>query len=253
MKRVTEPLFLLLKKAIERLFHLFLGLTRWIRRIHRSFPFGGPAPVVQLYGEELPTEIATIVYVIDSSCSMDSQWQTFTDEYGNNASGYRIDRAKSEVIAAINELSDDFMFDVLEFTCTWSLCFGGLEDADEGNKEFARDFVNSLKLNPKGATATGPCVAWALQHYESRVFILVTDGDPNVLKSGSGRVDWQTHALMIREANTEGATIHVIAISPTSEQMIEFNRTVTAQNGPGQVWVVGEDAIMEPQPREGLN
>jgi len=91
-----------------------------------------------------------------------------------------------------------------------------------------------------------------LQHYESRVFILVTDGDPNVLESGSGRADWQTHALMIREANTEGATIHVIAISPTSQAMTEFNQTVAAQNGPGRVWVVGEDAMIEPQPQEGL-
>jgi hypothetical protein len=34
--------------------------------------------------------------------------------------------------------------------------------------------------------------------------------------------------------------------------MTEFNQIITAQNGPGRLWILGEDAIVEPEPQEGL-
>ena len=37
-----------------------------------------------------------------------------------------------------------------------------------------------------------------------------------------------------------------------AQEMTDFNRTITAQNGPGRLWIVGEDAIVEPEPQEGL-
>jgi hypothetical protein len=37
-----------------------------------------------------------------------------------------------------------------------------------------------------------------------------------------------------------------------AQEMTEFNQTITAQNGPGRLWIVGEDAILEPEPQEGL-
>lgn len=244
-----------LKEALVLLSVLRMGASRVLRWKKQTVPLNleTPPEPPELYGENFSNEEATVVYVVDSSCSMDSQWQTFIDENGNNASGYRMDRAKSEVIASIRKLRENINFDVIEFTCRWSTCFMGPQEATSNNKETAIAFVRSFKLDPKGATATGPCVAWALRNYPDATFILVTDGDPNVLESGSGRVGWRTHLEMIRDANSSGATIHVLAVSPTSKEMNHFNESVAAENGPGRVVVVGGDARVEPQPTEGLD
>jgi hypothetical protein len=37
-----------------------------------------------------------------------------------------------------------------------------------------------------------------------------------------------------------------------AQGMTDFNQTIAAQNGPGRLWIVGEDAIIEPEPQEGL-
>ena len=38
---------------------------------------------VNPYGEGFPDDPSFLVYIIDCSCSMDTGWQTFIDEYGN--------------------------------------------------------------------------------------------------------------------------------------------------------------------------
>lgn len=255
MQYLVEKYAAVLKGTLVLLSVLRIGVSRFLGWVKEFVPFKLELPPEppQLYGEELPAEIATIVYIIDCSCSMDSQWQTFFDENGNNASGYRMDRAKSEVITSIRKLDENINFDVIEFTCRWSTCFMGPQEATRDNKETAIAFVRGFKLDPKGATATGSCVAWALKNYPDATFILVTDGDPNVLESGSGRVEWRTHLEMIRDANSSEATIHVLAVSPTSKEMNHFNESVAAENGPGRVVVVGGDARVEPQPTEGLD
>ena len=58
-------------------------------------PTDSPPPVI--YGEELDSENDTIFYVLDISCSMGWDTQSYTTLDGNSARGPRIDRAKAEL------------------------------------------------------------------------------------------------------------------------------------------------------------
>ena len=214
----------------------------------RSSGPGAPAPAIRLCGRELPLDEARVVYVIDTSASMGSQQQAFVDENGSQVKGYRLDRAKAELVISINGLTDEFAFDVVAFTSESRALWGSTKSATEANKGAATAWI--MALQPTGATGTGPCVAWALQNYECMTYVLVTDGAPNCLDSSYSWANWLTHAGFI-QANNKGATVHVVSISPTSVAMIAFGRRVSAQNGGGLFLTVGEDATAEPEPWEG--
>lgn len=199
-----------------------------------------PPDPPELYGEELPVETAEIVYIIDQSCSMHSQYQTFINENGQQVSGYRMDRAKSEVISSINQLSSNFKFDVVSYDCSKRICFNVMTQATEGNKITGSGWVSGLSAT--GATGTGPACAYALGNpgYSTcMTYVLVTDGAPNCLDSaGYGWASSSQHRTMIAGANAKGATIHVILISPDYADMINFGTGVAADNGPGQLTIV---------------
>lgn len=198
-----------------------------------------PPDPPELYGEEFPVETAAIVIIIDCSCSMLSSWQTFIGPDGEPKQGYRMDRAKAECQTAINGLSENFVFDVVEFVCGQSACFGSLQPATAANKGAANGWVGALQA--RDATGTGPAVAWALgnpAYSDCFTYILLTDGAPNCLDSGYGWADWPAHLNMINAANGKGATIHVVAISPYYGSMETFCQQVAAQNGPGTYKVV---------------
>lgn len=192
-----------------------------------------PPDPPELYGEELAAEYAHVVYIIDVSCSMDSQWQTFTDEYGNNASGYRMDRAKAEVIGSIFELDETNRFDVVAY----------LSDGVEGNfletkeatpehKEQAVSWVRTLSA--KGATETGmgPAVAWALEnpgYSDVMDYILVTGGAPVCIEDPAAHL--QAQMVLIQEANGKGAAVHVVLVTPNCEEAYDFGEAVVAETG----------------------
>lgn len=191
-------------------------------------------PDPEIYDHPFPAETRHIVYIIDASCSMSSQWQTYVDENGNLVTGNRMDRAKSEVIASINALPATFKFDIVKFVCGQSACFSELREATEGNKLAAASWVGSLM--PSGATGTGPAVAWALNlpgYDECKTYLVVTDGAPNCMGSSGGYASWQTHLSTITGANGKGATIHGVNISPSTAAQISFVQGIASQNGPG--------------------
>ena len=84
---------------------------------------------------------ARVVYVIDTSTSMGSQQQAFVDENGNQVQGCRLDRAKAELAISISNLSDEFEFDVVGFTCTWQAHWGSTERATQANKGAATAWI----------------------------------------------------------------------------------------------------------------
>ena len=144
--------------------------------------------LASIYGEEIPMETAMIVYVIDCSCSMDSQWQTFIDENGNSVSGYRMDRAKSEVIGSVNELDAEFRFDVVSFVRCQQAAFGRLEEGSAEHKRQAAGWIGTLSGG--GNLGVGPAVAWALQnpaYAEVMEYIVVTGGRPTCIPDGAAR------------------------------------------------------------------
>jgi len=211
-----------------------------------------PPEPLPIYGSEeyVARGIPDLVYVIDYSCSMHSQWQSFTGTNGQQTLGYRMDRARSEAARMIEGMGEETRFDVVAHACTWRTCFEQPVHATQANKEAAIAWIEELEV--AGTTATGPALAWALETYECDTFVLITDSAPNTLKSGSEVVDWKTHAGIIAEANKRGATIHVLVVAPTNEERVNFARVVAAQNGPGRVWVVDADAEILDEHTEGL-
>lgn len=198
-----------------------------------------PPDPPEIFGGEFPVESAFIVYVLDASCSMASDWQTFVGPDGNLQSGYRMDRAKAELIISINGLSENFKFDIVVFQCGHWAWRSELVEATPANKTAAAAFINSQ--NEGDATGTGPACAWANVNgaYEQCVsYILITDGAPNCTDSGWGYAPWPDHVAMTTSSNMKGATWNVILISPDWTDMIQFGEQLAAQNGPGTVRIV---------------
>jgi hypothetical protein len=198
-----------------------------------------PPDPPELYGEEIPVENATIVYIIDTSCSMDSQWQTFVDEFGNNASGYRMDRAKSEVIGSINALDEEYRFDVVAYLSDGvESNFKTLEQATSENKDQAVTWIRALSA--KGATETGmgPAVAWALQHpgyKEVKDYVIVTGGAPVCIEDPEAHLKAQM--MLISDANSKGAVVHVALVTPNCKEAHAFGEAVVKETG-GQLIII---------------
>ncbi|RMG18180.1 MAG: VWA domain-containing protein [Planctomycetota bacterium] len=163
-------------------------------------------PPPTLYGEELDSENDTIFYVIDQSCSMGWDVQSYTTPDGRTASGPRMARAKAELTRSISGLSDNFKFNIIAFDCGSRQWSQDMKVADDGNKQSAIAWVNSLQ--PTGATGTGPATARALGDKDNMMVVLLTDGAPNCGASGMSG-----HRRVIRNANTQGATINVFGIA----------------------------------------
>ncbi len=187
-----------------------------------------------LYGEELPTEVATIVYVIDCSCSMDSGWSSFVGVNGQQMSGYRMDRAKAEVIASITDLDEDYRIDVVASVEGGSALYAELAPADDRTREDATGWIGGLAA--AGSTGTGPAVAWALQnpgYGDAMHFVVITDGAPDCLSGDEACIDPLDTADWIDELNERGARIDVVLLGPDEEDDDPwvFGETVTGDSG----------------------
>jgi len=186
----------------------------------------------QLYGEELPTEVTTIVYVIDCSCSMDSGWQSYVDEDGNQVSGYRMDRAKSEVCPSILQLPETFWFDVVSTDIAGYALFGHLAEASGENKSAACSHVQGLSGG--GETGLAPAAAWALSTYEYHDvfdYVIVTGGVPSCCVEDSATY-WEDALNQLRGANERNARIHVVVITPDPEDhVLTFAEAITQETG----------------------
>ncbi|MCO5166703.1 MAG: VWA domain-containing protein [Planctomycetes bacterium] len=183
----------------------------------RDDPRDEPPPVI--YGEEIRSESDTIVYVVDISCSMDWDRRSYTNLEGQTRTGNRMDRAKVEMARSILGLSRNFSFTVIAYDCgtrTWSR---ELKEANDTNKSSAVAWVNALR--PTGATGTGPATSLGLQvSRENKSVVLLTDGAPNCgvpednnWYNYSESAVLNAHRRMIRNANTQGATINVFGIA----------------------------------------
>jgi hypothetical protein len=170
-------------------------------------PRDEPPPTI--YGEEIDTETDTIVYVIDISCSMDWDNQSYTTLDGRRANGPRIDRAKAELSRSIMGLSRNFKFSCVAFSCSTRVWQQQLQEANDANKSSALAWVRGL--NPTDATGTAPGVALGLSlDRQNKQVVLLTDGAPNC---GASPQNESGHRNAIRNANTQRASITVFGIA----------------------------------------
>lgn len=170
-------------------------------------PRDEPGPV--FYGEEIDSENATIIYVIDLSGSM-------------RRSG-RIDRAKRELEKSISGLSPNVRFNVIAYACGMKSWRPGMVPASNPNKQSAIGWFKELQ--PSGGTGTGPATSLALNEKECLAVVLLTDGAPNC---GAG--DTEGHRSMIRNANSQFAGINVFGVDASGHYR-DFCLQVAADSG----------------------
>ncbi|MCO5168515.1 MAG: hypothetical protein M9894_19420 [Planctomycetes bacterium] len=170
----------------------------------RDDPRDEPPPVI--FGEEIVSENDTIFYVLDISGSMSIGREPYTTLEGTTSTGNRIERAKTELLRSILGLSRNFSFNIIAYDCGTRLWSQEMKRATDGNKASASAWVGAL--TPTGATGTGPACALALGDKRNMAVVLLTDGAPNCGASGI-----EGHRSMIRDANTQRATITVFGIA----------------------------------------
>jgi len=151
----------------------------------------------QYYGIDIHAK--KLLFVSDRSGSM------------NPRVGYhtRIARAKRELIAAIDGLTNDFDFSILVFDQAVRAWREELVPATEENKRYATRFVQRLDAGSKTNTHGALWRSLQFDHQLEAVFLL-TDGQPTC-----GRItDPATILLDVRRQNeTRHVTINTIAIA----------------------------------------
>lgn len=168
-------------------------------------------PPPTFYGEEIDAETDSIIYVLDISGSM---------FYPSSMQPKPIDSARRELARSIAGLSDNFRFNVLAYNCRIYQWQQACVEASSENKSAATAWFT--RYNPMGGTGTAIAVAMALSDRSNYTVVLLTDGAPNCgvnvsategMPIGSLMVLYaEQHRRIIRETNTQGATIHVFGI-----------------------------------------
>jgi hypothetical protein len=196
-------------------------------------PRDEPPPVI--YGEEIDSENDTIFYVLDRSGSMDWDEQSYTDTDGQRRRGTRMVRAQVELCRSILGLARNFKFNIIAYDCGTVRWRPEMQAATEANKSAATAWVRALEAD--GATGTAPAVALALSDRQNMCVVLLTDGEPNCGVwefSGDGWLDdsliTEAHRRVIRESNTQHATINVFGIA-ASGMYRRFCVNVAADSG----------------------
>lgn len=171
-------------------------------------PRDEPLPV--FYGEEITTEGGSLIYVLDFSGSM---------SYGT-----RLATVKDQFRRSVSQLPPTFRLNVVLYDCSLLQWAPSAREATLENKADAIAWVEGLEP-VGGGTATGPAVALALAEKENLSVVLLTDGDPNCGVDYNGG-----HRRMIRDANTQGASITVFGIDAWGDYR-GFCQDVAADSG----------------------
>jgi hypothetical protein len=175
-----------------------------------------------IYGSEVKSETASIVYVIDVSGSMglDHAWVLLAD--GTWDGKHRLNRAKLELEKSIASLPKNWKFDVVAFSSGNEWWSPSLQPADDAHKAAVAAWIKTQE--PHGGTWVCDAMCAALWLRENKLVILLTDGEPSC--------GWhQDHRAIIRAGNAQGATVNVFGIScPRGSTMELFCRGVASDN-----------------------
>lgn len=190
----------------------------------------GDLPAPTFFGEEIPTETASIIYVIDISGSMSLSVDPFLDENGQRTTGNRLDRAKVELRRSISNLPESFSFNVVAYDECVRPMWNSSQVASSSNKQVAMGWIAGLV--PLGWTNTGLAAATALSDKSNMSVVLLSDGAPNFLDCAMHYVgSYDQHRDLIRSQNTQGARINAFGIGiATDPAARDFMMAVAQEN-----------------------
>jgi hypothetical protein len=160
-------------------------------------PKDQPDPV--FFGEDVRSESASVVLVVDVSGSM---CRLFRGGAGGETR-LRLDVAFAEATRFLHSLPPTWRFGLVAYDHKTYVWRQGLAQATRPNEDDALRWL-TYPVGVHGGTQTGPAVALALSLDRSnRSIVLLTDGSV-------ARPDW--HRQMIRDANQQRAVIDVFGI-----------------------------------------
>ncbi|MCZ6691114.1 MAG: hypothetical protein O7H41_16120 [Planctomycetota bacterium] len=152
-----------------------------------------------------------IVWCLDRSGSMGGSGGTFTGPDGNPMTGSRWDRAKAETSIALSQLTPEWEFGILTYTCSSDKFSQDLVPAEDSVVSAAIAWLNGHF--PGGLTGTGPAQAEAFHHADggtvegSATCWLLSDGQPNCGAAGT-----TGHKTMALAANGTGHVLNTVGI-----------------------------------------
>ena len=196
-------------------------------------PMAGDAPapgqqagVVYFYGIQSSSKRA--VFCLDISGSMEFSLA------GQNVKGPpRLDKAKEELLQALNALPEDAQFTIVVYSTDVRTWKGSLQSASAKNKASARKFVEELK--PEGATNIFDALVTSMEiaappakgrEPGADTIFFMTDGVPT-----AGRIT-DPHQIIdeiTRRNRVVGLTLHVVGVS--KEQNGAFLLNLAKRNG----------------------
>lgn len=187
---------------------------------------GQQAGVVYFYG--IRTSSKRVVFCLDVSGSM--EWSLA----GQNEKGPpRLDKAKEELVKALNGLPEDARFAIVVYSTDVRAWKKNLEPASPKNKASARKFVEDLK--PEGATNVFDALAAAMEiaappakgrEPGADTIFFMTDGQPT-----HGKVI-DPHQILdevTRRNRVLGVTLHTVGVS--KDQNAAFLLNLAKRNG----------------------
>jgi hypothetical protein len=187
---------------------------------------GQAAGVVYFYG--IRSSSKRVVFCLDISGSM--EWSL----EGRDGKGPpRLDKAKQELLQALNGLPEDAQFTIVVYSTEVGTWKKSLEPATQKNKASARKFVEDLK--PEGATNIFDALVTSMEiaappakgrEPGADTIFFMTDGQPT-----HGRVI-DPHQILdevTRRNRVLGVTIHTVGVS--KEQNAAFLLNLAKRNG----------------------
>lgn len=179
----------------------------------------------QIFGQEVVSK--RVVFVIDTSQSMQKADPIEGEEGSGGGSRVRIDRARNELIKAVLKLRKDARFGLVAYD-TYGTPWPDeqkLVPATRSKKNQAVEFVRSWKAD--GHTNTLEAMLQAMAYPEVDTIILLSDGSPTV--PGKGTITEIEPILeKIREENRfKKITIHTLGFEGAK---VSFMKALAKQN-----------------------
>lgn len=162
----------------------------------------------QFYG--LPVYARKIVFVLDASSSM--------------LQGTRMNDAKAQLINSINELDENYRFNIIVYNQTVGAWQRQMIQATESSRKHALRYIASVQ--PQAATATFDALEAAFSHPDLEAVYLVTDGVPTTGKV----IHLEAIIKAVSEQNqARRVTLNVIGIQPEGP-FEEFLKALAEKN-----------------------
>lgn len=190
-----------------------------------------PRPPV-FFGEEIPLERNSLVYVLDYSQSMGAVFERVDFQTTRN----RWQRVQLEAARSITGLDPALRFGVIVFGtgggCGVMSWRSELTNASAANKAAALAWLDGFRdvgANG-GATPTAPAVLVGFELHPGSV-LLLTDGSPSFCGFFRGTHPSVSHRERIAAANTEHVRVDVFQIGQSDSYASDFCRGVASDSG----------------------